>query len=129
MTFDLNVSEHLLKHLNAQARAEAKTKIETYASDLLEEASRLETASSANNAEPQITSSMVADADLLLRRGYRRARQTKLVLAGKIGAPTGALLAGFFTDAEKLKDPLMLFLFVVLIIFTVTATVLIVVKE
>lgn len=129
MPFNLNVSEALTRYLNPQALSEAQTRLESYATDLLREASRLETTSSTANGDPQITSSMVADADLLLRRGYRQGRRNYWLIAGKILSPLGGLAAGFFTDGEKLKQPLMLALFIVLLIVTVTSTVLVVVKE
>ncbi|WP_409562571.1 hypothetical protein [Hyphomicrobium sp. MC8b] len=129
MPFDLNIPDALTQYLNAQALNETRIRLESYAADLLQEASRLETTSSAGNGEPQITSSMIADADLLLRRGYRQGRPNYWLIAGKIISPIGALATGFFTDAEKLKQPLMLAAFIILLIVTVTATVLVVVKE
>jgi hypothetical protein len=128
-SLNIDLADELTRFLNAQAVAEAQSRLKTYASDLLREAGRLETTSRNSTADPQITSSMVADADLLLRRGYRQAPRSLWLVAGKIISPLGALAAGFFIDPDKLKEPLLLLALIVLIIVTVTATVLTVVKE
>lgn len=129
MPFNLTVPENLTRYLNPQAHGEAQNRVQLYAVDLLQEASRLETSSRTADADPQITSSMVADADLLLRRGYRQVRRGHWLTAAKIISPLGALVTGLFADTEKLKDPAVLVIFVICIIVTATSTVLTVVKE
>lgn len=134
MAFNLTVPPDLTTYLNAQAHAEAQKRIQVYALDLLREAGRLETASSTADADPQITSTMVADADLLLRRGYRQPPRSYLLTVGKIISPVGALVTGIlatamWADADKLREASWLIAFVILLVITVIATVLVVVKE
>ena len=129
MSFQLSVADELTRYLNPQAVTESHNRLQTYAEDLLREAGRLETVSSTTGGDPEITSSMVADADLLLRRGYRQVPRNWGLTLGKIVAPVGALLTGVLADVDKLKDPLLLIIFVLLLIVTVTATVLVVVKD
>jgi hypothetical protein len=131
MSFHVMVPEELSRYLNDPAVRETEIWLNIYAIDLLKEASRLETRSGSadKSAEPQITSFMISDADLLLRRGYRKPPKSFWLTAGKIISPLGAVLIGFFADTEKLKEPLLLAVFLILVITTVTATVLVVAKE
>ena len=129
MPIQITIDQDATTCLNPLAEGEYKEAVERYAEELLKEASRLEAALNTTKGKPQITSSMVKDGDLLLRRGYARPkRKTSLVLA-QLVSTVGGFVTGLFADPDKLKDATMLVVFVVLLTVTITTTVIVVVKE
>lgn len=109
--------------LNPQAQAEVEAAVLRYRNDLIEQASRLEEALNSARGAPEITGSMVRDADLFLRRGYVKRRRGKGLITAQIFSPVGALCAGLLADETKLKNPLVLILFILLLAVTISATV------
>jgi len=115
--------------LNPQAQAALTEATGRYAADLLAEAGRLEAVVNTSGGSPELTSSMIQDADLLLRRGYWKPKKTWGIQAAQISAAVGGFATGFLSDAEKLKEPVALVVFVLVLAGTITATVVSVVKE
>jgi hypothetical protein len=115
--------------LNPPAQTALSEAVSRYATDLLAEAGRLEAVVNTSGKPPELTSSMIQDADLLLRRGYSKPKKTRGLQAAQILAAVGGFLTGFLTDAEKLNQPLTLVAFVVILAGTITATVVSVVRE
>lgn len=129
MSLQVTVVDESTRYLNAPAEAEIEKRINQYAMDLLREAGRLEAAVNATGGNPEITSTMIADADLLLRRGFRKPRRSVGLILGKVFNPIGGMCAGMLADGDKLTNPVLLVLFVLLIMLTTTSTVVVVVKE
>ncbi len=128
MALDLKVPDDAEKHLKERAAAEYQD-APRYAGDLLKEASRLEAANKSTGGAPEITSTMVKDADILLRRGYARPSRKPLLIGAQLVATVGGFATGLLADMDKLRDPNTLVLFVVLLAVTITAVVLALVKE
>jgi hypothetical protein len=122
-------SRDATKYLNPPAELELQRVVDQYALDLLTEAGRLEGAGKSTKGNPELTSTFIKDADLLLRRGYSRRPKTPLLVVSQVVGSVGGFLTGLLADADKLKDPLMLLVFVVLLTVTITATVIAVMKE
>lgn len=129
MPVELKIAEQATQHLNAPASGELKACVERYAADLLGEANRLEAATKSTDGGPEITSTMIKDADILLRRGYRRPPKGRVLIVAQLVATVGGFLTGLFADAEKLKSPIGFSVFVLALALTVTATVVAVMKE
>ena len=129
MPVDIHIGDDATRYLVSPARTALQVAVEQYSVDLLHEASRLEAAQNSGTADPEITSTMVQDAALLLRRGYSKPKKTRSFMTAQLLAPLGGVGVGFFSDAEKLKSPLMLLGFIVLLSLTITATVIVVVKD
>ncbi len=68
MTLQINIPDDQLEYLSEHAKDELNISVRAYASDLIEEASRLETASRVDNGKPEITRSMIKDAVLYLKK-------------------------------------------------------------
>jgi hypothetical protein len=117
------------KHLSGRAAKEFGDAISKYADDLLKETNRLEATAKSTGGDPEITSNMVKDADLLLRRGWVRPKKKRSLVAAQITAAVGGFITGLLTDGERLKEPGMLVLFVVVLAITITATVISVMGE
>jgi hypothetical protein len=129
MPVDIRVSDEATKYLNTKALAELRRAVEAYAQDLLSEAGRLEADTTATSGDPEITSTMVRHADLLLRRAYRRPRRKPFIVFSHIVATVGAFLSGILADFSMLKNPVHLVLFVALVCITVVATMITAIKD
>jgi len=129
MPLQIVVPDEDITYLNEPAVTELQSSIERYCDELLEEASRLEAASKTTRGDPEITSSMIRDATLLLRRGYRRPRKKPWLVVVQVVAPVTGVVTGLLADMELLKEPPILIAFVVFLSIAITATVLVVVKE
>jgi len=123
------VPDEDMTYLNQPAVAELQSSIERYCDELLKEASRLEATAKTTQGDPEITSSMIRDATLLLRRGYRRPKKKLWLIIAQVVAPVTGVVAGLLADMELLKEPLLLVAFVVFLSIASTSTVLVVVKE
>lgn len=129
MPLDLKLPDDAAKYLNQQAANQYKHAVEGYAEDLLKEASRLEATAKSSPGDPEITSTMVKDADLLLRRGWVRPAKKPLLIASQLLATIGGFLTGLLADMDKLKDAATLVVFVVLLTVTITAAVVALMKD
>ena len=129
MALEVKIPEESAKYLNERATGEFRGAVERYSSDLLREASRLEATAKSTGGDPEITSTMVKDADILLRRGYARPAKNPLLIASQLLATVGGFITGLLADTDKLKDATTLIVFVVLLTVTITATVVALVKD
>lgn len=129
MPIQITVADNATQHFNPHAIAIAQASVGKYADDLCKEAGRLEAALRTTGGDPEITSSMVRDADLLLRRGYRQPRLGVWTITAKVGAPVAGFLTGLLADLQKLTDPAWLIAFIVLLAITITVTVIVASKE
>jgi hypothetical protein len=86
-----------LEHLNAAAVRELDAAVDRYAQDLLREAERLEANQRSTPGAPEITSTMISDADTFLRRSYTRQRRSRLTVALHVASYAGAIGFGLGT--------------------------------
>lgn len=129
MGLQIELSDEDIKYLNPPAKSELIGDIQKYIDELLKEASRLEAAGKTTVGNPEITSSMVKDAALLLKRGYKRANKGKWQVILQIGASISTLVTGILFDFEKLKEPLMLVAFMLVFSIALTTSILVIIKE
>jgi hypothetical protein len=129
MALDLNVPEEVARHLKERAAAEYRGAVERYAADLLKEASRLEAANKGTSGDPEITSTMVKDADILLRRGYARPPKKPLMIGSQLVATVGGFVIGLLADMDKLREASTLVMFVVILAVTIAAAVIALLKD
>jgi hypothetical protein len=129
MPLRIHVPDDDTRYLNSPAVAELESSMRKFSDDLLKEASRLEAASKTTSGNPEITSSMIRDATLLLRRGYRKPRKDRGLVGAQVVAAVTTLVTGLLADLEKLKDPILMIVFIVFLSIAITATVLVLGKE
>lgn len=129
MAFEIKIPDDTATHLNALAVGEFRAAIEQYAGDLFREAGRLEATAKSTKGVPEVTSTMVKDADILLRRGYARQPKKPLLVLSQLVATVGGFVTGLLADMDKLKDATTLVVFVILLTLTITATVIAVIKD
>jgi len=129
MASNVTVTDSDLQALKGPALTAFDEAVERYRADLFAEASRLEAALNSAGRAPEITSSMVQDADLLMRRGYAKRPKSGWLMLCKIGSAIGGFVTGILADADKLKDPQTLVTFIVVLSTTIVATVVSAMKE
>ncbi len=125
---DFTVADQAIEYLNAPAKVELKGSVERYAEHLLREASRLEATTKSTQGTPEITSTMIKDADILLRRGYVRQPKDRFLIGAQVVATLGSFVTGLFANAESLREPSTLVLFIVLLAITITSSVVSIMK-
>lgn len=117
------VSPEVLKTLNPPARSELARCVTQFSLDLLAEAGRLEANANTARGRPEITTSMVRDADILLRHRYVRPHQSWSSRILKLTAVVSGILTGLMADAAFLKELSHLVLFIFGVVVTVASTV------
>lgn len=129
MALDLKVPDGVATHVKDRALAEYKLSLERYGSDLFAEASRLEAATSSASGDPEITTTMIKDADILLRRAYAKRRKSRVLIGAQLVSVVGSFVTGLLLDVDKLKEPRTMVLFIGLLSATIVATVITVLKD
>jgi hypothetical protein len=118
----ITVDDKALTGFNDPARAELTMAAKDFIEDLVKESNRIEATRNPASGNPQVTSSMVTDAAVLVRRGLA---QPKKKLGGKIARILAAVLSlavGFTYDAAKLQDNTYMLVFVVVVALAIFAT-------
>jgi hypothetical protein len=129
MGIQIDISDKDVQYLNAPAQHELKKHVELYIDQLLEEASRLEAGQRTADGDPQINSSMVNDAANIIKRGYRNIKKPAWLTASQIISSLSALFVGLIFDFERLKNPVMLVVFVILLAVAITFNVIVLIRD
>ena len=112
---DINVKDEDLEGFNAHAKSKLKEATLSFVSDLIEESNRLESKNNTSGSGPEITSSNVNDAAILVRKGLsaqKKGWKNKIV---RIIAALLPLVVGAMYDSTKLQDGAYMFTFVVVV--------------
>lgn len=120
---DIEISDNDLKGFNNQAKAKLSEAATEFIGDLIEESNRLESTRNTTGSDPEITSSMVNDARVLIRRGLAQPKKGMGLKILRIAAAVLSLLVGVLYDSEKLQSGGYMLLFIGVItsaILTVT---------
>ncbi len=130
MPLEIATPEAYDDHLNEPAKSQLRAAVEKYANDLLEEAGRLEATVRTTQGNPEITSSIVGDADLYLRRGYRKAKKSGWFTFVQIVQAVSTLVTGLLFNLQAFQtEPLYFLLFVIVLAVAIGMNVLVFVKE
>ena len=117
---EIQIPDDDLKGFNPQASAKLGEATEEFVSDMITEANRIESGRNTTSGTPEITSSMVNDARVLIRRGLVQPRRNIGMKVLRVLSAVLALVAGFMYDTTRLQDGGYMLLF----ILVVTATIL-----
>ena len=129
MPIQINIQDEDIQYLNGPAQVQMQKHVENYIDELLNEASRLEAAQRTTGGDPEINSSMVNDAAHMMSRGYQKHRKPGWITACQVVAILSTLFTGLVFDFERMKDPVMLVAFVVLLAIAITFNVILMMKE
>lgn len=125
----VTVDDKALTGFNDPAKAELTKAANDFIEDLVKESNRIEATRNPASGNPQVTSSMVTDAAVLVRRGLA---QPKKKLGGKIVRILAAVLSlavGFTYDAAKLQDKTYMLVFVVIVALAILAATISIIME
>ena len=125
----ISVDEKALTGFNDPAKVELTKAANDFIEDLVKESNRIEATRNPASGNPQVTSSMVTDAAVLVRRGLA---QPKKKLGGKIVRILSAVLSlavGFTYDAAKLQDKTYMLVFVVVVALAILAATISIIME
>jgi len=129
MPINININDADLAGFNDQAKQELKTSIETFSDDLISEANRIESSVNSTSQGPEITSSIVRDAKVLIRHKISKPKRNAWSVVMKIGASVLSLVAGIMYQKEKLQDTTYLVFYIIVIALAILLTTITVLKE
>ena len=127
MPVDLKISEADLKGFSQPARDALKKAVAAYATDLIEEANRIE--AGRGSPEPEVTRAMVDDAAFALRRGLGTPPRNLVLKILRIGAAVLSLLVGILFDPAKLQNGGYMTFFIVVVAGAILAVTLSILRE
>lgn len=125
----IEIDDTTLSGFNHPARAEMKRAMLQFAADLQAEANRIEESRNPNAGPPEVTSGMVVEATLLVRRGLNQPRKKIGVKLMRICAAVLSLVVGFCYDANKLQDKTYMLTFVLVVALAIVAVTISTIKE
>ena len=129
MPINIDITDSDLAGFNDQAKQELKVSVETFSDDLIAEANRIESSINSTSQGPEITSSIVRDAKVLIRHKISRPKKNFWSMLLKIGASVLSLVAGIMYQKEKLQDTTYLVFYIIIIAIAILLTTLTVIKE
>jgi len=115
MGVSIDIPDNDVRFLNPPAQQQLKAHVNEYVDQLLAEASRIEADQRTVDGDPEISSSMIKDAAHLIRRGYQKHKKSGWHVTLDIAGSVSALFVGLIFDFERLKDPVMLVVFVIIL--------------
>ncbi|NML61629.1 hypothetical protein HHL21_11165 [Massilia sp. RP-1-19] len=109
----IEIKDSALAGFNDLAKRELTKATLVFADDLLKESIRIEASNNSAGSTRQITSGMVVDAAMVIRRHLARPRQKLGVKLVRIGAAVLSMVVGFTYNATRLQDELYMVMFLV----------------
>ncbi|MCK4411174.1 hypothetical protein KAV67_02715 [Candidatus Bipolaricaulota bacterium] len=130
MSFEVDIPDDQLEYLGEAATEELRGVVKRFTVDVLDEAARLEANARTADRDPEVTSSNVHDASLILRKGLLARKQGRHIrIASGVGVVSG-FLVGLLAEYDKLSaDVGWLVGFLVLVTTAITAVVYVLMKE
>jgi hypothetical protein len=115
MAITIEVNDDDLEGFNPNAQQRLKVVAEKFVSDMIDEANRIEAGRNTTNDPAEVTSSMVHDAEVLIRHGLAAPRKRWGIRLVKIAAAVFSLAVGVMYDPAKLQQSSNMLLFVLVI--------------
>jgi len=126
---EIIVPDDDLKGFNEKAKSKLEEASKEFVNDLIEESNRLESSRNTSGDDPEITSSMVNDAIILIRRGLAQPKKNLLIKGLRVLAAVLSLLVGVLYDKTKLQDSGYMFLFIAVITAAILTVTIATIKE
>lgn len=126
---EIEIEEDDLAGFNVNAHNELKKAAKEYIDDVIEESNRIESARNSTSNNPEITSSMVNDAKILIRRGLSQPKKKIGVRIVRIVGAILSVVSGVLYDSTKLQDSWYMVLFIGVITATILTVTISTIKE
>lgn len=117
----IDIDDTTLAGFNDPAKTALAKAATEFLEDLVKEANRIEATHNTSSGNPQVTSSMVSDAGVLIRRGLARPKKKIGAKLVRIIAAVLSMAVGFTYDATKLQDKTYMLVFVVVVALAILA--------
>jgi len=125
----ININDGDLNGFNTKAKDKLIESTTEFINNLIEESNRLEASHNNTSNEPEITSSMVNDACVLLRRGLSQPRKNIGIKILRILSAILSMLVGFLYDPIKLQNGAYMFVFIFIITIAIIIVTISTIKE
>jgi len=129
MPIDIQIQDKDVSGFNNQAKLKLEEYVNEFVSDLIEEANRIESGRNSTSGSPEITSSMVNDARVLIRRGLAQPKKGMGIKILRISSAILSLVVGIMYDSTKLQDSAYMLLFIVVIAAAILSVTVATIKE
>jgi hypothetical protein len=129
MPININIEDTDVDGFNEQAKTEFKDSVLEFSNDLIAESNRLESSINTSTNGPEITSSIVRDAKVLLRHKISKPKRSNKTIALKICSSLSSLIVGIMYDKEKLQNGVYLIFYIIVIALAITLTTITIFKE
>ncbi len=116
MPIDIQIPDSDIIGFNTQAKIELENSIKEFSDDLIYESNRIESSINSTSQGPEITSSIVRDAKVLLRHKLGKPKQGTGSVILKILSSLFVLLSGIMYQPEKLKAAGVYMVFYIIVI-------------
>lgn len=117
----ISIDDKTLAGFNDPAKVELTKAATEFIEDLVKESNRIEATRNPSSGNPQVTSGMVTDAAVLVRRGLAQPKKKIGIKLLRIIAAVLSLAVGFTYDAAKLQDKTYMLIFVVTVAVAILA--------
>ena len=129
MAINIQIPKDRLTGFSGHARKHLEAAVNRYATDLIDEANRIEAGRNLTSSPPEVVRRMVEDAEELLRRGLGTPKSNWKSKVLRIVASALLLLVGIMYDADTLQDEGDLQVFVFVVAFTIIVATISIIKE
>jgi len=126
---DIRVDDDELAGFNEHARTELQKATAEFIDELVREANRIEATRNPSPGIPQVTSGMVTDAAVLVRRGLTKPKKSLGAKVARIAAAVLSLLVGLAYNAEALQHQGYMLFFILMVTVTILAVTIAVIME
>ena len=117
----IDIEDRNLLGFNQPAKDELKKSATDFIDELIKESNRIESSRNPSSGNPQITSGMVTDATVFVRRGLIQPKKKIRVKVLRVISAIVSLLVGIIYDATKLQDKTYMLIFIVVVAITIIA--------
>lgn len=126
---EIKIPKKDLYGFNVKAKEKLEEASKEFINDLIEESNRVESSRNSTSNDPEITSSMVNDAEVLIRRGLSKSKNSIRFKLLRVAAAVLSLSVGILYDSTKLQNSEYMLLFIFVITATILTVTISVIKE
>ena len=129
MAIDLDPDDLDLSGFTEHAENHLKEKLDSYASDLVDESNKIEAGSNSTDKPTEVTTRMVEQASILLRGGMPTSSKSWWDIFIEVLASILPFTLGLMYNSEMLKKEWYMFLFILVLVITVVSVTTSVIKN
>lgn len=125
----IDIEERNLSGFNDHAKTALKKSISDFSEELIKESNRIESSRNPSSDSPQVTSGIVNDATVLIRRGLVQPKKKTRVVVCRIISAIFSLLVGIIYDATKLQDKIYMLVFIIVVVIAIISLTISIIME